>query len=70
MNQPHTLYLCDPEKNTNCRKTACKYNPNAKHQRCEATKDPAFAKLDKNGCPIRMPDFLEMVKAMEKEEST
>lgn len=28
-------YLCDPEKNTKCRKASCKHNPNAKHRVCD-----------------------------------
>lgn len=56
------LYLCDPDKNQGCRKTACVHNPNAKYHRCEATTSPAFAKLDENGRPILLPDLREKIK--------
>ena len=49
------LYLCDPEKNTSCKKTSCKYNPNAKWQDCTNTTDKEFAMLDEHGEPIKAP---------------
>lgn len=56
MKQNHTLYLCDPQKNTNCRKKNCKNITLL--GKCNATRYAAFAKLDKNGSPIQIPDFL------------
>ena len=44
-------YFCDPEKNTACPKTACAYNPQAKHRRCYTTSKKEFARLDFNGDP-------------------
>lgn len=48
-----TLYLCDPEKNTECRKTSCVHKPVAVGPLCRTTKHPEFAKLDEDGDPIR-----------------
>ena len=39
------LYLCDPEKNTACRKTICQ-------RECKATVHREYAKLDANSEPI------------------
>ena len=47
----YTLYECDPEKNTECRKRSCLYKRNRKYG-CSETKNPAFAKLGENGEPI------------------
>lgn len=60
------LYLCDPEKHTECRKTNCVHNPMALNQVCQSTTNPAFAKLDEQGKPIQMPDFLEQLRAEEE----
>lgn len=48
-----TLYLCDPDKNTECRKTSCVHNPVAVGPLCRSTKHFEFAKLDEDGDPIR-----------------
>ena len=46
------FYLCDPEKNTECRKGGCYLNVlrriSEKH-RCRMTKNPDFAKTDEKG---------------------
>lgn len=47
------LYICNPEKNTSCRKSGCVHNPNAIHKQCSCTTNPAFAKLDANGEPMK-----------------
>lgn len=48
-----TLYWCDPEKNTECRKSSCKYllTP-GEGGVCEATFRRAFARTDGNGVPM------------------
>ena len=46
------LYLCDHVKNTECRKTSCKFNPNAEWRECTNTTKKEFAKLDERGEPI------------------
>ena len=46
------FYVCDPEKNQACPKTACKFNQSAKHQCCACTTQTRFAKLDHKGHPI------------------
>ena len=42
------IYLCDPEKNTECKKTACYINDGP----CKCTMNPAYALTDLNGDPI------------------
>lgn len=54
---PNTLYLCDPNKNTECKKTSCLYG-DGKYQQCDATTKKEFAKLDENGEPILAPPTL------------
>ena len=49
------LYVCDPAKNTGCRKWGCVYNPDALVKTCAKTKNPAFAVLDENGEPMKAP---------------
>ena len=48
-----TLYWCDPEKNTECRKTGCRYvlRP-CEGGACDATFIRAFARLDEKGEPM------------------
>lgn len=46
------LYMCDHTKNTECPKTSCKYNPDAKFGECTNTAKKEFARLDENGEPI------------------
>ena len=53
MDRP-TLYACDPKKNRECRKTGCVYWPYAIVKQCSMTTNPAYAKLDENGEPIRI----------------
>lgn len=67
MRQRTTLYLCDPEKNTDCRKNSCEHNPLSAFPVCKATKYPEFAKLDESGKPIRLPDWREEFIAETKE---
>lgn len=55
-------YLCDPEKNTKCRKASCKHNPNAKHRVCDRTTLEEAAVRDEKGSPI----VLEMRKRRER----
>lgn len=53
MNRPE-LYVCDPEKNTECKKTSC----SAKDVLlpCSLTTKAEFAKTDENGQPIAATD--------------
>lgn len=43
-------YICEPEKNTECRKTFCQ-------EFCKATAFEEFAKRDEHGAPIVAKDF-------------
>ena len=36
------IYTCDPNKNTQCGKSGCKYNPNSKYPYCEHTAHKEF----------------------------
>lgn len=47
------IYYCDPEKNKNCPKTGCKYNPNNRYGTCQLTRKRYCAKLDENGQPMQ-----------------
>ena len=47
------LYVCDPLKNTECKKRMCVHNKKAIYWGCSNTKNPAFAVLDENGEPMR-----------------
>ena len=46
------VYACDHEKHTQCKKSGCKFNPEAVENECESTPQREFAKLDKDGNPI------------------
>lgn len=37
------LYLCDPSKNSECSKTGCKHNPNAKYGDCQYTSKQEYS---------------------------
>ena len=52
-------YLCDPEKNTECEKSCCVYNPNAIARACYSTKKRECARLDFDGQPVENPDMNE-----------
>ena len=46
------FYLCDPDKNTVCRKTGCYLNALCRYKegkRCRMTANPDFAKTDEKG---------------------
>lgn len=43
-------YICEPEKNTECRKTFCQ-------EYCKATAFEEYAKRDEHGAPIVAKDF-------------
>jgi hypothetical protein len=53
MSEEKGRYYCDPEKNTECRKTMCfrKGGP------CKRTSNPEYAKKDENGNPITAKRF-------------
>lgn len=48
------LYLCDPEKNTECKKTYCKFRTLCGE--CDSTSKEEYAKHDVYGKPIVMFD--------------
>lgn len=50
-----TVYLCDPEKNTKCKKTSCAYKDAAFP--CHLTQEKEFARTDENGNPIIAEEF-------------
>ena len=57
------LYLCDPEKNVQCKKTYCIYNPDAKWRCCNMTSEKEYARLDLKGQPCIAPeDVTESLK--------
>lgn len=51
--EKRTWYVCDPMKNTECKKRSCVHNPEAAFWTCWATSNPAFAVLDENGEPMK-----------------
>ena len=53
MSEEKARYLCDPEKNTECRKTMCFQ----KGGLCKKTSNPEYAKKDENGNPIMAKRF-------------
>ena len=53
-----TFYLCDPEKNTACRKTNCAYNPKAFCRDCFTTSKAECARIDEDGEPCKQPDWV------------
>ncbi|MBP3573247.1 MAG: hypothetical protein J6J71_01415 [Prevotella sp.] len=58
------LYKCDPEKNTECKKTICFTNGGE----CSATTNPEAAITDENGKPIEEPALkVETLKTLRKE---
>ena len=46
------LYKCDPEKNTGCKKTHCKYDPCVVNGECDSTSEEQYAVCDDKGNPI------------------
>ena len=51
------LYICDPEKNTECDKRCCAATDYKKWPYyCTLTTKPEFAKQDENGQPIAVTD--------------
>ena len=46
------LYVCDPMKNTECKKTACVHRQDVPAWFCELTDKKEFAVLDEHGEPI------------------
>ena len=65
-----TLYWCDPEKNTECRKTGCRYLLTPEEGGvCEATFRRAFARTDPDGVPMvyeKQKEFQKAKKAQPK----
>ena len=49
-----TWYVCNPLRNTGCRKRGCAYNPKAQYKKCTKTSNPAFAVLDESGAPMKI----------------
>lgn len=54
--KPKTWYFCDPEKNTECRKTRCAYKPDPV-EGCFATSKKDCARLDFHGEPCAVPEW-------------
>lgn len=56
MNQPSAktriYYLCDPGKNTGCKKNSCMRNAAATHPVCDRTTKREAARTDENGVHI------------------
>lgn len=53
MKDQATLYWCDPERNTECKKLGCRYILRPEEGGvCEATFRRAFARRDGNGEPM------------------
>ena len=50
MAEKKLLYVCDPDRNAECRKTGChKYG---QYSNCRLTLNPAYAVRDANGEPV------------------
>lgn len=47
-----TMYVCDPQKAKECKKSCCKYNKNATCNLCERTTHIEWAAQDEQGRPI------------------
>ena len=52
-------YYCDPEKNSICKKTFCKFKGMGE---CEATLNKEYAELDDNGKPIEIDDTIPTIE--------
>ena len=59
------IYKCDPEKNTECKKSFCFIRGGG----CRYTADPRAAKLDKRGNKIEIPNFEEFNESDEIEQA-
>ena len=55
------LYLCDPRKNTDCKKTMCITNCMKGDEYCYLTCSPECAITDGNGMPIEYKDWMRDV---------
>lgn len=69
MTDKAVLYVCDPEKNTACRKTGCKYLlTQAEGGCCDATFHREFAREYSDGTPmIHKRNALMQTRAMARE---
>lgn len=54
--EPKRWYMCDPAKNTACKKRSCKENPTAVFPICDRTSDPACAVMDEANQPMELPE--------------
>jgi hypothetical protein len=53
MKAKRSVYECDPEKNTECKKTGCLYNPDSVYPVCHLTSKKEYAKdtqMDEHFC--------------------
>ena len=56
------IYKCDPKKNTQCKRTSCKYRERSKlsvieyDYLCEGTSNPEYAVKGEDGKPIILYD--------------
>lgn len=53
------MYICNPEKNKACEKSACLANPYNKYGSCYCTTHEEYAMRDINGNPIYAADWIE-----------
>lgn len=67
--EERTLYLCDPEKHTGCKKRNCYLNPASLYHNCYTTADPACAITRQDGTMIVLPSLGERMQAQTKEEA-
>lgn len=59
------LYVCDPERAADCKRTNCAHNPASEYGQCSLTFESEWAKRDKNGEP--MIDLLATLQALKYE---
>lgn len=55
------LFVCNPEKNKECKRTRCLYNEHAMERRCNCTVDEGCALRDGDGKPIPAYEIIEKV---------
>lgn len=51
---PDSIYLCDPTRNTECRRSV---GGECSNEYCAATAHPEYAQLDEYGKPIKLLDI-------------
>lgn len=58
------LYLCDPDKNTECAMSNCIHRARKEDSwfTCDATFNPKYAQVDEDGKPIVSPTYINWMK--------